>query len=183
MKRVGWSLLHDALEIRDTGRYGMGVFATRLISPGEILCVMGGQVADTSLENAASPLSTRYNIDFSEECSFCPLEESQVPLMPQFLFNHSCRPNTGFADSQTMVAIETISGGGKVAMTMPSACGRAKKASATFQCPANVVNRNAGGSYGRATGRARKSRNNTDNGLCRFFKPSSQDQTVARREP
>ncbi|MEI6178669.1 MAG: SET domain-containing protein-lysine N-methyltransferase [Verrucomicrobiota bacterium] len=113
MKRVGWSLLHNDLEIRDTGRYGMGVFATRLISAGEILCVMGGQVADTSLENAASPLSTRYNIDFSEECSFCPLEESQVPLMPQLLFNHSCRPNIGFADSQTLIAIEPIPGGGE----------------------------------------------------------------------
>lgn len=111
MRRVGWSLLHDALDIRETGRYGLGVFATRPISSGEILCVMGGQVADIPLENAASPLSIRYNIDFSEECSFCPLDESQIPLMPQLLLNHSCRPNSGFLDSQTIVAIRPISQG------------------------------------------------------------------------
>jgi hypothetical protein len=108
---VGWSLLHAGVEIRDAGRQGRGVFAKRNISSGEILCVLGGQVADTALQNALSSRHVNYSMDFSEEFSFCPLEESQVPLMPQFYFNHSCRPNCGFRDSQTIVAIRPISQG------------------------------------------------------------------------
>lgn len=109
--RVGWSLLHPALEIRDTARCGLGIFAKSDIATGEILCVMGGQVADTALQNSAPPASVNYSMDFSEEFSFCPLDDSQVPLMPQFYFNHSCRPNCGFQDSLTFVAIRPISEG------------------------------------------------------------------------
>jgi len=108
---VGWSLLHAEIEIRDTAHFGVGIFAKQDIASGEILCVMGGQVADTALQNAVPSHFVNYSMDFHEEYSFCPVEESQVPLMPQFYFNHSCHPNCGFLDSQTVVAIRPINKG------------------------------------------------------------------------
>jgi len=114
MKRVGWSLLHESLEIRETGRYGKGIFAINDIDIGDILCVMGGQIANTALENTTAPLSCQYNMDFSEEFSYCPLDISQVESMPQFFFNHSCAPNSGFFDSHTLVAMRHIAGGDEV---------------------------------------------------------------------
>jgi len=108
MNKRGFSWIDPRLEVRKTSKYGRGVFANRLIKKDEVLIVMGGYICNTNDENNLGKFATGYNIDLSEEHSFCPLQESDIDLMPQHLVNHSCEPNAGFRDTCFMVAIKDI---------------------------------------------------------------------------
>jgi hypothetical protein len=109
MTPKAYSWLNPKLEIRDTAKYGRGVFAVESLKKGDVLVVMGGHILDTEQENEVGEFATDYNMDISEEWSFCPLQESDLLLMPQHLVNHSCDPNAGFSDQCMMVAIRDIS--------------------------------------------------------------------------
>jgi len=100
--------MNPSLEIRDTGKYGRGVFTRQRIAKGEVLIVMGGYICNTDQENDLGAIATENNMDISEEWSFCPTEEADLDRMPQHLVNHSCEPNTGFTDPTFMVAIRDI---------------------------------------------------------------------------
>ena len=103
-----FSWLNEKLEIKNTMKYGRGVFAKADINKGEVLIVMGGYVCDTSQENALGRFAVNYNMDISEEHSFCPTCKDDLDLMPQHLVNHSCEPNAGFRDQCMLVAIRDI---------------------------------------------------------------------------
>ncbi len=96
------------LEVRATERYGRGVFAKKKIPKGTVLIVMGGYICNTEQENELGWLATDYNMDISEEWSFCPTKEEDIDMMQQHIVNHSCEPNTGFLDQCMMIAIKDI---------------------------------------------------------------------------
>lgn len=106
--------MNSKLEIRDDSKYGRGVFTKEDIEKDEVLIVMGGHIFDTDLENEVGEFATNYNMDISEEFSFCPKEESDLMKMPQHLVNHSCDPNAGFSEQCFMVAIKDISAGDEI---------------------------------------------------------------------
>ena len=108
MRKNGFSWMDPRLEVRETSKYGRGIFATKPIKKDEVLIVMGGYICNVDEENALGEFATNYNMDISEEHSFCPLQESDLDLMAQHLVNHSCEPNTGFRDTCFMVAIKDI---------------------------------------------------------------------------
>ena len=109
-----FSWMHPALEIRDTGKYGRGVFTNNDIASGTVLIVMGGYICNTEQENELGEIATENNMDISEEWSFCPTKEEDLERMPQHLVNHSCEPNTGFTDPTFMVAIKDLKAGDEV---------------------------------------------------------------------
>jgi uncharacterized protein len=110
-----FSWMNPRLEVRDTGTYGRGVFANDTVASGDVLIVMGGNICNTEQENELGEMATNYNMDISEEWSFCPTQESDLELMPQHLVNHSCEPNAGFSEQCFMVAIRDIAPGEEVA--------------------------------------------------------------------
>lgn len=75
---------------------------------------MGGYVLDIEQENSLGKFGSDYNMDISEEFSFCPMKESDLILMPQNLVNHSCEPNAGFGDIIHLVAIKDIRPGEEI---------------------------------------------------------------------
>ncbi len=103
-----FSWVSPLVEIRDTNKYGKGIFAKARISQGTVLMVMGGYILNTEDENSLGDFATNYNMDFSEEWSYCPRTESDLLLMPQHLINHSCNPNSGFLNAHMIVAIVDI---------------------------------------------------------------------------
>lgn len=112
-KRI-YSWLSPKLVIKRTTKYGMGVFATDNIKKDEVLIVMGGYVCNTEQENDLGYLATNYNMDISEEWSFCPITKKDINLMPQHIVNHSCDPNCGFNGQCFMVAIKNIKKGDEI---------------------------------------------------------------------
>lgn len=108
MSERPYSWMHPDLEVRSSDRYGRGVFAKKQIPKDTVLIVMGGFICNTEQENDLGWLATNYNMDISEEWSFCPTKEEDIDRMPQHIVNHSCEPNAGFSEQCFMVAIRDI---------------------------------------------------------------------------
>lgn len=96
------------LEVRDTGKYGKGVFAKEAIKKDEVLIVMGGYIIDIEAENNLDDFQIDKPIEISEEFAFCPMAQEDMDRMPQHYVNHSCDPNSGFKGSNFMVAMRDI---------------------------------------------------------------------------
>lgn len=109
-----YSWMNKGLEVRDTKKYGKGIFATRNIPAGDTLIVMGGYIIDIEAENNLDEFQIDKPIEISEEFSFCPMKPSDMDLMPQHYVNHSCEPNTGFKGSNFMVAMRDIEEGEEI---------------------------------------------------------------------
>ncbi len=112
-KRV-YSWVSPKLEIKDTGKYGKGVFAVMDIKKDETLIVMGGQILNTEQENLGGEFAANHNMDISEDFSFCPVKDGDLDSMPQFIVNHSCEPNAGFVEQCFMSAIRDIKKGEEI---------------------------------------------------------------------
>jgi len=105
------SWMNPKLEVRDTKKYGKGVFSTADLKKDEILFVMGGYVLDIDGENRLKGFPEDKGIEISEDFSFCPPRPSDIKLMPQHYVNHSCEPNTGWKGQLFMVAMKNIKKG------------------------------------------------------------------------
>lgn len=109
-----YSWMNKGLEVRDTERYGKGIFAAKDIPANDILIVMGGYIIDIEAENNLDEFQIDKPIEISDVFSFCPKQLSDMDLMPQHYVNHSCEPNAGFKGSNFMVAMRDIKEGEEV---------------------------------------------------------------------
>ncbi len=109
-----FSWLNPKLEIKNTSKYGKGIFAKADIARDETLIVMGGYIFDIEAENHLNEFNQDKPIEISDEFSFCPKSESDMDLMPQHYVNHSCNPNSGFKGSNFLVAMRDINVGEEI---------------------------------------------------------------------
>lgn len=106
--------MNKKLEVRDTAKYGKGIFAVKDIAKDETLIVMGGFIIDIEQENNLNEFQIDKPIEISAEFSFCPQVPEDMDRMPQHYVNHSCDPNTGFKGSNFMVAMKNIKEGEEI---------------------------------------------------------------------
>ncbi len=109
-----FSWMHPTLEIRETGRYGKGVFATVDLAKDEILIVMGGYILTIEDENRLTGVVADKPIELSDRFSIGPRASADLPRMPQHYVNHSCQPNAGFKGQVFLVAMCAISVGEEI---------------------------------------------------------------------
>ncbi len=109
-----FSWMNPDLEVRETEKYGKGVFAKKDIEKGEMLFVMGGYILTIDDENNLKGAVADKPIEISDEFSIGPLKDSDLELMPQHYVNHSCDPNAGFNGQIFMVSIKKITAGEEV---------------------------------------------------------------------
>ncbi|MGK2915943.1 MAG: SET domain-containing protein [Porticoccaceae bacterium] len=103
------SWMNPQLEVRDTDRYGKGVFvADGPIARGEMLFVMGGSILTIADENRLRGVVADKPIEISEHFSIGPRTAAELRCMPQHYVNHSCEPNAGFNGQIFMVAMRSI---------------------------------------------------------------------------
>lgn len=98
--------------MRDTGKYGKGVFAKELIEKGELLCIFGGYIMtveeEMALPDDLNDLGVAIHGDFVIGIKH-PEEAEDADY-----FNHSCDPNAGFKGQIFLEAMENIGGGVEV---------------------------------------------------------------------
>jgi hypothetical protein len=96
------------LEVRDTGKYGKGVFvrAGQRVRKDEMLFVMGGEVIPASSEVGD------HGVQISETMVLAT-PNGMPPTEADFL-NHSCAPNAGFRGQIMVVAMSMPTGGAQV---------------------------------------------------------------------
>lgn len=100
--------MNPNLIVKNTNKYGKGIFAKKDIKKDEILIVMGGYIFDIDAENHLNSFNEDKPIEISESFSICPKKKSDMDKMPQHYVNHSCNPNTGFKGQLFMVAMKNI---------------------------------------------------------------------------
>lgn len=95
------------LTIKDTGKYGKGVFAVENIKKGKIIYVLNGKRFDT-MDMVKRINSDKENIDD-------PLQVGKRTYIDldkiSHAFNHSCDPNTGIRKRSEMFALRDIKKG------------------------------------------------------------------------
>jgi len=109
-----FSWMNPKLIVKDTEKYGKGIFTTKNIKKDDILIVMGGYVFDIEAENHLNKFNEDKPIEISEDFSLCPQKPSDMDKMPQHYVNHSCNPNTGFKGQLFMVAMKDIKKGEEI---------------------------------------------------------------------
>ncbi|HCU70710.1 MAG TPA: SET domain-containing protein-lysine N-methyltransferase [Candidatus Moranbacteria bacterium] len=101
-----FSWMNPSLEIRDTNKYGKGVFAKEDIKKSEILTIFGGYVKtiieEEKLDNAVSD----EGIQISDKLCFGILQKED--LEGASFFNHNCNPNAGFKGQIFLVSMRKI---------------------------------------------------------------------------
>lgn len=101
-----FSWMNPKLEVRDTGKYGKGVFAKGNIEKNEILSIFGGYVMLRSEEVKLSKGISDNAVKISESHVLGAKKISE--LEDASFFNHSCNPNAGFQGQIFLVAMRGI---------------------------------------------------------------------------
>ena len=94
---------NEKLELRPTGRYGLGVYAAGVIEASEHVAVFDGPVFDGS------------NIKWERDLLLHAIQVGPTLFrdsegLARYI-NHSCDPNCGVRDSNTIVAMRQIEAG------------------------------------------------------------------------
>jgi len=110
-----YSWMHPALEVRETGRYGKGVFARTALAKDEILVVMGGYILTIDDENHLTGVVADKPIELSDRFSIGPRTPDDLARMPQHWINHSCAPNCGFMGQIFLMALRDIAADEEIA--------------------------------------------------------------------
>lgn len=105
-KKRTFSWMNPKLEVRDTEKYGKGVFAKENLVKDDVLAIFGGYIMTLDEENSlpetikdlAHQISEGFVIGIND-----PNDMQSVDF-----FNHSCDPNAGFHGQIFLAAIRDI---------------------------------------------------------------------------
>ena len=92
------------LVIKETGKYGKGVFSNDYIKSGETILIFSGEIIDLKeclRRVAEGRMSNDDGFQFDTE-------KYIVLKSPAIYFNHSCEPNSGFRNDFELFAIKDI---------------------------------------------------------------------------
>jgi uncharacterized protein len=109
--RRGAHYLADGLEARRSASEGYGVFATRPLAEGSLLCVWGGRVVSTVRMLTLPDDRRRYAVQIDDDHYLVtPLSG----LGAADLVNHACDPTALLAGANTLVARRPLSVGEEI---------------------------------------------------------------------
>lgn len=103
-----FSWQNPKLEIRDTGRYGRGVFCRDDICCGETLFVIGGQIL-TNVEEQSLPTNLFDKpFEIADQFSIGPKSSEDLEMVAHWSLNHGCDANAGFLGQIILAALRPI---------------------------------------------------------------------------
>lgn len=106
-----FSWMNPKLEVKDTKKYGKGVYAKEIIKKGEMIAVIGGHILTIADENELlkkGGKSIDKWVEISNEFSIGPTTDKEADNTNHININHSCNPNAGFKGQIFLVAMKTI---------------------------------------------------------------------------
>ena len=107
-----FSWINPKLEVKDTKKYGKGVFANKDIEKDSTLAIFGGYIMtleeESRLDNSISDSSHQIDDDL-----VIGIKDKREIQAVDF-FNHTCDPNAGFRGQIFLVAMKNIKKGEEV---------------------------------------------------------------------
>lgn len=101
-----FSWMNPKLEVRNTKKYGKGVFAKRGLKKDEVLAVFGGYIMTLKEENSLPKAISDLSLQISDNFVLGPNDVNS--LQSADFFNHNCEPNAGFRGQIFLVAMQNI---------------------------------------------------------------------------
>lgn len=102
-KMLSW--MNPKLEVRNTDKYGKGVFAKEDLKKGETLAIFGGYILTLDEEKKLEEKYRDGGLQIDENYVI----SSKDHLESTDFFNHSCQPNAGFKGQNFLVSMKKIS--------------------------------------------------------------------------
>lgn len=99
------SFVSPKIEIHDSNIHGVGMFAIKPISKGEVVFIHGGHIVKKSELFYSKVISSYLPLD--DDYFIGALDESEEKDIELFV-NHSCNPNCGMRGEITFVAMRKI---------------------------------------------------------------------------
>jgi hypothetical protein len=140
-----FSWLNPKCEVRETGKYGKGLFATAPIRKGEIVCIGGGYILTTEDEKWFAGEMADKPIEIEDDFYIGPRTDADIPLTQQVLINHSCDPNTGIKGQILYVAMRSIRPDREITYDYAMICSANPKSKLVFEFPCHCGAKNCRG--------------------------------------
>jgi hypothetical protein len=93
--------------VRPSSIVGRGLFATTLITRGEIVCVKGGHLLSKAEFAKVRSVANEADLQIADDLFLAPVTEAEFEGVMMFL-NHSCEPNVGIQGQIVFVALRDI---------------------------------------------------------------------------
>lgn len=111
MKKITkYCWFNTKLKVKDTKKYGDGVFAIKNIKRGELCAIFGGYILHAKVEAKLPPKYSDSGIQISDQFVISSLLGKELTDD----FNHSCDPNVGINGQIFLVAMRNIKAGEQV---------------------------------------------------------------------
>ena len=107
MTNLSFSYLNPKCEARENPRGGCGVFATAMITKGELISLWGGRIIQKDELDPSMPRFTQRVLQVDEDLYLLTAEEKE----PTDCFNHSCDPNLGLTGQIGLISMRDIQAG------------------------------------------------------------------------
>jgi len=101
-----FSWMNPKLIVKDTEKYGKGIFTTKNIKKGELVTVFGGHIYNLNYEKNI-PQNIRDNgLQITDKLILGIIKQEEIE--DAIYFNHSCNPNMGIGGQIFLIAIKNI---------------------------------------------------------------------------
>jgi len=105
-EKWGHRWLNSKAKAKSSSVAGTGVFAVDNIKKGESVGVLGGVIVPTKQIKNYRKAMTQVGIQIDDDFFIVPTTREELETYG--VFNHSCKPNIGFSNSITFVAMRDI---------------------------------------------------------------------------
>jgi len=99
-----FSWMNPELEVRETGKYGKGVFAMGKVKKNDLLTIFGGYILTAKEESLLPDKYSDTGVQISDDFVLTTREKKE----DTDCFNHSCNPNAGYNGQIFLVAMRDI---------------------------------------------------------------------------
>jgi SET domain-containing protein len=96
--------------VRQSNKGGKGLFAKKVILPGEIIAIKNGHFVDSHEATILDSELGDFSLQISDEFFICPKTKEEIEDTAIFI-NHSCDPNIGMNGQISYVAMRNIQAG------------------------------------------------------------------------
>jgi uncharacterized protein len=107
-----FSWMNSDLEVRETGKYGKGVFAKKDIKKGELLAIFGGYIF--RIDETVDELVGDYSLQIDEKFVIGSNFKEDIDIDLTNFFNHNCNPNSGFKGQIFLVSMKKINSNSEI---------------------------------------------------------------------
>jgi hypothetical protein len=101
-----FSWMNPKLSVRETEKYGKGIYSESVIKKDECVAILGGHIYNIEYEKKLPEKIKDNGIQISDELILGIINESEIE--DAIYFNHSCDPNIGIKGQIFLVAMKNI---------------------------------------------------------------------------